>query len=836
MQSLAITSGPSSDALTAGSPGVRVAPVGLLRVAALPFESLNGLIPLGTIDLLKELVSCEDRLQSLGERLSADLHQLVRDAPAETRPHILNVRRAVHAGKAVRQLGAAMARQLGNAVCNTLDEWLDERGKRCELLRRAEERLADETRSARAEVAMAASGRWTGLTRALATVRPELLQQLHGRPRDTSSALPSRLERALLGYWIRAAAKTSPFGQLMYTAAVRLEGPPSRRPPDMRTAHHSGRVRISRGLLAQAAWRFWQAQLAAGTSPVMINPTLRAVGAGQAVLLVPELDLSEGRLWRMEELSSLHLDELLLSGLINRRGQVCPAGEILAMPSSSGGEAPGRLQQLAQAGVLLPPFWSDAADERPEASLDRLLAPASGTDHDVGRLRELVSEVVASVKRLEATDEPARLGLSLDARAAAAEIWARTGLEPAPDGDPGFFEDGILTGVAGGCGLDPGLVSRVVADHLRPQLRIDPVFGFALARFQERFGAGGTCHDVVAFIMDLLSRSSLIRPDGQPNVADDLPAWRDGRLVVGATVFAQPIDGPPGSPCAVVNKILNGSGWLAARFADLPLPDGQPMAEPLAAWLKGSDTGFEPVDLWSRGDLHGLQAHPPLTDRVLHWPLEPCRPDTGNVVELDRCTLHHDPEAGLLCLRDAAGQSIAPRYLGSVADLALGPARMLLCLLRPLTYFAAADVPPARRHATMMEDRTVDRGVVLRRRRWWLRNSYLMERWFAASGAVGLRDVLRDRERLTMPPRLFIRPYVPPEWDRLAALGTQRKPLFVDTRSPLSLNMVEAMAQRSNWLIAEEMLPDGDQLTVVASDGRHVSELQLEMSIRAAGA
>jgi hypothetical protein len=83
-----------------------------------------------------------------------------------------------------------------------------------------------------------------------------------------------------------------------------------------------------------------------------------------------------------------------------------------------------------------------------------------------------------------------------------------------------------------------------------------------------------------------------------------------------------------------------------------------------------------------------------------------------------------------------------------------------------------------------------------------------------------------------MPQRLFVQPHVP-EWDRLAALGGHRKPLFADTRSPFMLNMVEATAKRSNWLLAEEMLPDGQQLVADAGTAAHVSELQLEIALRA---
>lgn len=105
--------------------------------------------------------------------------------------------------------------------------------------------------------------------------------------------------------------------------------------------------------------------------------------------------------------------------------------------------------------------------------------------------------------------------------------------------------------------------------------------------------------------------------------------------------------------------------------------------------------------------------------------------------------------------------------------------------------------------------------VVVQRETWTLTKDALAP-VVLAEGAHRLVEVARLRERLGLPRQLFLR--VPQE----------KKPLFVDLESPLSVDVFCRHAERAATLVLSEMLPSLDEAVLVDRDGeRYVSELRM---------
>jgi hypothetical protein len=59
------------------------------------------------------------------------------------------------------------------------------------------------------------------------------------------------------------------------------------------------------------------------------------------------------------------------------------------------------------------------------------------------------------------------------------------------------------------------------------------------------------------------------------------------------------------------------------------------------------------------------------------------------------------------------------------------------------------------------------------------------------------------------------------------------KPLWVDTRNPFCLDLLERVARQGEWISLTEVLPGEPELWVELNGHRHVSELQVEMVVTA---
>jgi hypothetical protein len=365
--------------------------------------------------------------------------------------------------------------------------------------------------------------------------------------------------------------------------------------------------------------------------------------------------------------------------------------------------------------------------------------------------------------------------------------------------------------------------------------------------FVDRFGEGGVCIDISSFLSD--TTDHVIEIFGMANRAEGMDAVRaepGSRLGVTAHIQISAPDaqgaqgGSSSEPLVVVNRVYEGIGWLSARFACGHLPENAMVRRRLEEWIQHVYSPREPVDFLINADCNDLQAHPRLTKRTFAWPGEPLRLPAGEVVDAAQLVIRHDPLTGLLDLFDQDRRPIALVYLGSVLPtFAWGVPYVVWVLSHPFKIRRPAMSPSLEASAedVIRQPRLTQGNVVLRRATWWIRSSYLKEHWFSKGGLSQLMGVARHAEKWQIPHTFFSqRMLLPPKSAVVPAsvLDSSPKPIWVDRRSPFSLCLMEQMTAQSEWLVVTEALPNPEESVVRLAGQRHVSEIQIEMLIRAA--
>jgi hypothetical protein len=387
-----------------------------------------------------------------------------------------------------------------------------------------------------------------------------------------------------------------------------------------------------------------------------------------------------------------------------------------------------------------------------------------------------------------------------------------------------------------------GLSSLIqeLANRVSERIYLSPQYIRLRSAFVARYGVGGVCTDLPAFLSDsadyVLDTFREINPD---QGTDCVKAESGARLGVTAHFQLSPQGADNSELLLVVNRVYEGIGWLSARLACGQLPENIMMRNRLREWIETAYSPREPVDFLMNGDCNELQAHPRLTRRAFSWPGEPIRPPADQVLDARRLIVCHNPDTGMLELFDQDRRPVALVYLGSVLPTFAWGVPYLVCVLsQPYKIQRPAVSPPLDSNSedVVHQPRVTAGNVVLRRASWWVRFSHLKRVWFARSGVFQLMDVARDAEMWAIPETFFSqRMLLPPKSSVIASnvLDTGRKPMWVDRRNPFSLCLLEHMAAQSEWVVFTEALPSPEDTVVKLQGQGHVSELQIELLVKA---
>jgi hypothetical protein len=569
---------------------------------------------------------------------------------------------------------------------------------------------------------------------------------------------------------------------------------------------------------------------------LQVNTTIRELGGGRIEALVGRYIVLLGRPWRQERVARFQFHPSL-TAVLREPPQELSRAELLRRLAGAGLDeerAQACLERLLERGLLWPVAVVDGLDPNPDWG--RLAG--SGT------VVEAAAGMHAAVRALAEAGWRERGALGRRIRGMEGEALASVGSAGDERHRNAVLEDSCLCGGGEAIGgALPGLVAEVGA-FLRTEVSLRPEFVRLRDAFVQAYGEGGSCSDVVGFLMRAGGR---LVPPSEPGLAAspsgpvELIAAEEGARI-GLTAFLQVVPGDEASPVGgdaslVVNRVYEGVGWLSARFAAGRHPDQEALRTRLRGWLGQALAPREPVDLMVGGECNDLQAHPRLTRRVFAWPGEPFLASRTRLLRAADVVLRHDPASGSLDVLDADGRAVALVYLGSVLPSpSWGIPYALTVLAQPYLIrrpgAALRDGSPGNvRHQPRY---TVGR-LILTRAAWWVRASWMRETWFARSGARRLLDVARECDAQGIPPSFFARGHRPLRPGELDGGLDARKPMWVDVRNPFCLDLLERTAAAAEWVVLTEALPGPEHPWATMHGEGHVSEIQVEMVLSAAG-
>jgi hypothetical protein len=822
-----------------------VAPYCLLRVAALPYAALEAMRMPRTEQGVADVLAAEHDMEACRPALEDAIYALVPKLdPADERLRraVLALRRDVHNGRPTKVTMddvEAVAGRLPVPDGVTLRAWAAAQARLGQALRQLEPDLLEELQT-HARTALRAPLAVGTFRRALAFASVGVARNAQREKRLPTVPRPDNLERSLLGYLGRAAAKTSPFSSFMTLSVVPVDAQLDAPFPYAEGARCISRMRLNRGI-ASRLHRAGLVELAAcGVIALTLNPTFAQTTPGRVQALCGREAVLLGRPWIEQRLAMFRLDPRIIGALVGGEPTATLANwcERLCAAGLDGVQARDVAGKLFERGVLVAPALCDAFDDAPERTLlARWQGAASAT---LRGLQPTLERMVATVEALCDVEGDGRGEAVDEIREGERTLLTALGQANAEPLQNMVLEDCWLAGIHGSVGR--GLLGPLqdLQRFLSSQVIISPVYERLRGHFVREFGEGGECRDVLAFLLRIADKLFDYPEFGAKLEATaSVPAPAGTPIPVTAQV--QIAAGPDGAqPLLVVNRVFEGAGWLAARFSLGDQAGQRLLRGKIGQWLVDLHHPREPVDVLLGGQCNDLQAHAAVTRRVLQWPGEPVLAADVEPIDVRDLRLAHEPATGLLELRDAQGASISLVYLGSTfPNPSWGVRYAITVLTQPcLLQRPKFDPPPLRATDTItFEPRLVDGQLVLRRGTWWVSCDYLRKVWFAhGNEAERLLRVRRDCARHGIPDTVFAQRHIPPDGTGLIpsdALKSHRKPLWVDLRNPLWLAMLERIAQEGEWVSLCEPLPGPDGLWLQVDGRAHVSELQLEMIVRA---
>lgn len=830
----ALTPPPSAAAdrtapMPAPSPGTTTPEISgplVTRVGGLPTESLD-LVPAATRRAVAEAADARAVRESLRPALEDLCFTLVPllDDEVPLRRTVLAAKRAVHRLRALPwgdDPPARLAEVAGPGAAEAFAGW-QAAVRRCEEATRRLDALLAGDRAA-VPAALAAHLAEPGFARAAALAAPDWLR--HGRPRRRPAE--SRNLRTLYSYVSRAAVKTSPFSTL---TTVGEGGAPAGAP----AAAHS----YAATALAQLAVRCLAREPGtAGLLRYRLAP-LRPGGpeAPAGLVLLPELVADGGLAWRLDRVVEADHAAPWLA-------RFAPDGDhgLDGLLAGLGGSDPfRRFRRLLDTGLISPvPPWRRGED--PVGAVAELLAdhpyprrttggPRDGTlpaapDAGPAGLATEVRELRDSAAALAAAGEEERVETLTRARATARRWARRAGLDRFESGEM-LYED-VAADLALPAVLD---VPEVRADltelgrRMRPFLFRSHLYDVLVDRFTAAYGSGGTCADVLGFLMGIA-----VDGDSQPDLDRAAVADRAARETAGERAWLPvgPSSAPPaaavlfqlaanGFPAVragdyrlVVNQFNPGTGGLVTRFGPLL---GEGFRDRLRAHVQACWPGRACRELVLWTEVNTAQSRsagllPPL--------LLPGETPGDGGLDLADTVLTHDPDQGTLALRDRTGAPVGLAYLGLVPPHLFPPfARLLAVLADPWVngsphsdYVLPFALQEQRRDEVVPMPRTGFGRVTTSRAAWVVPAAALP---LPRPGESDAETVLRAEEfRRThgLPEEVFVHRltgFGPGE----PGAGTDRKPLWVSLTSALSLSVLAQWAgPATGHLRLVEALPD----------------------------
>ncbi|MBB4931774.1 hypothetical protein F4561_002594 [Lipingzhangella halophila] len=237
-----------------------------------------------------------------------------------------------------------------------------------------------------------------------------------------------------------------------------------------------------------------------------------------------------------------------------------------------------------------------------------------------------------------------------------------------------------------------------------------------------------------------------------------------------------------------------------------------------------------------------LGLHPPVLPYELVCPGDVSHRPAERRILVDDLVVHDDEDSGRLRLWSRRlGTWVVPVYLGFLMPTALPELHQVLLAfshasIAGLDLWNGVSAPP-REGGAQRRPRISYRNLVLQRRKWKVHPDDLPRpgkrgrvpdaRWFL--------EWTRWSDARGLPRRVFVAPDTRPTAGRRGGprVAAVRKPQYVDFDSYHSLCQLENVLDTvGDTVVLTEMLPDTEQLWLRTPEGRHVTEMGVELDIR----
>jgi hypothetical protein len=513
----------------------------MLRVAAMPFASVDALRCPEAADWARNVLVEEERLGVAGAALSDPIGALVPTVEPETdRRRLLDLRRQVFNNKLPRDLPAALAlaATLDDAIARLLTAWLHERARWEDLRTSGAETYRVELARSRIELArLSADDR---LRLGLLLASPTLDGQLDAFLRTGRLDKRGRkVERSLLSYLYRTACKTSPFSTFTALALGRFDTPLAAGPITRISGGWSSHPRLNVVVLARLAECIAANDELRADLPVSLasgwdldDDRIRYVqrshesgGDDSAV----SFDAARDRLFFLRRSGAL---ESLIAYLgdhpsVRYRDLVTLLAERQGAPER---EADHYINALVQLGILQTSgLHTDVHSPDPVRAFQHVLRQIERPWAD--RAADLLDGPVSCIDQYAAADLPTRRALLATLRRELGAVTEALGAPGASLPRTILYEDVRAADDFAIC--DQGTWTELAAAPLRSLGRILPAFDVSLPQrltlkgfFAARYGAGARCEDLLKFVHDFhedlfdqylrLTSARGEEPDGSP--------------------------------------------------------------------------------------------------------------------------------------------------------------------------------------------------------------------------------------------------------------------------------------------------------------------------------
>jgi len=807
-----------------------LAPFVLARVAALPVDALNEMSPPKTTANIDAACVARSQAEDVRPDLERSLYSAVQRIEPRSRSVAIELKRSVHNSRATTLSGEALQdlhRVLKPQDASMLQCWLDaQRTVECRL--REAQSVHREEALTHVRPALRQLAKHEGFLQPLVMASRSLFERITQQAgHEPNTLTATKTERSILSYIVRASAKTSPFSTFMHLAL--MEADPGRdRPQRLDATDRASRTSLNRGVIFKIRRHSFGCCGDRRHALFAMSSTVKWIEGGGLEVMAPSYGTVESRLLRLSRCLRMRLPRTLALSLNHLPPVFTWTGlvSILTRDGIPALDADRLSERLYEYGVIDLMPWTDAFQSCPETSgrhtLDRCTGSAAAplsAALDTMRRDAVALSSAKSGQRVELMAE-------IDAQMRRASQFVHADVGPLlrnPVMEDGFFR--TPTAPIGAALRD---LLAEVASVLRPRVEPSPSYVALQNFYQDLYGADGNCYDVVDFLCR--AASALASFDPRAARMQSRPSWPFFRSAVPATVRLQ-ITGDPETSAsadniaAVINRVYTGCGWHSARSAMGDHPFHESLREHLRKWIAALAAPAEPLDILISGDCNSLQAHPKLTDRVLACPLEPCLAE--GKLSLRDVWLRCNARSGQIEML-AGEQAVAPVYLGTTfPNPAWGPLYWLTVLAAPW-HVVPFDhsAPGEERVPGVFYSRRQSVGrVVTQRASWRISTERVRRVWFRRREAMRTADTAFDCARLGIPRRFFVRESAPASY-----ASKLRKPMWVDTRNPFSLDLLEVLLRDAVELRITEALPDRPTWPMLA--GRpHVAELHVELAL-----